>query len=150
MIALLVPKKSSNTFKVYTNFKILWFPLTLMLTTPKKRHLKLSRVEITVIIKNTMKLQNYVYCLNQFAFSLLLQQPWTSKLIKETKSATINIFRKKIFSFLIFCKSRIKLCFNNKSVHYSWKLHEKWIILLKQVFFSLLAIICVPPTIINS
>ena len=38
---------------------------------------------------------------------------------KETKSATINIFRTKIFSFKIICKSRIKLSFHNKSVHYS-------------------------------
>ena len=33
--------------------------------------------------------------------------------VKETKSATVNIFRK------IICKSRIKLSFHNKSVHYS-------------------------------
>ena len=38
---------------------------------------------------------------------------------KETKSATMNIFRKKIFSFQIICKSRIKLSFHNKPVHYS-------------------------------
>ena len=44
---------------------------------------------------------------------------------KETKSATMNIFRKKIFSKNGVCKRRIKLCLNNKSVHYSWKLHEK-------------------------
>ena len=40
---------------------------------------------------------------------------------KETKSVTMNIFRKKkkIFSFYIICKSRIKLCFHNKNVEYS-------------------------------
>ena len=39
--------------------------------------------------------------------------------LKEAKSATMNIIRQKIFSFQIICKSRIKLCFHNKSVHYS-------------------------------
>ena len=38
---------------------------------------------------------------------------------KEAKSATMNIFREKIFSFQIVCKSRIELSFYNKSVHYS-------------------------------
>ena len=38
---------------------------------------------------------------------------------KETKSATMNIFRKIFFSKNGVCKSRIKLCFHNKSVHYS-------------------------------
>ena len=37
--------------------------------------------------------------------------------LKEAKSATMNIFRKKLFCFQIICKSRIKLCFHNKSVH---------------------------------
>ena len=39
--------------------------------------------------------------------------------IKETKSATMNIFRFFLFSFYIICKSSIKLCFQNKYVHYS-------------------------------
>ena len=39
--------------------------------------------------------------------------------LKETKSATMNIFRKIFLSFQIICKSRIKLSFHNKSVHYS-------------------------------
>ena len=38
---------------------------------------------------------------------------------KETKSATMNIFRKIFFSKNGVCKSRIKSCFLNKSVHYS-------------------------------
>ena len=38
---------------------------------------------------------------------------------KETKSAIMNIFRFFLFSFLLICKSRIRLCFHNKSVHYS-------------------------------
>ena len=38
---------------------------------------------------------------------------------KETKSATMNIFRIFLFSSQIICKSIIKLCFYNKSVHYS-------------------------------
>ena len=36
-------------------------------------------------------------------------------LIKDAYSVTMNIFRKKIFSFQIICKSRIKLCCHNKS-----------------------------------
>ena len=55
---------------------------------------------------------------------------------KETKSATMNIFRKFLFSFIIICKSRIKLSFLNKYVHYSWKLHGKVNYVIKQVFFS--------------
>ena len=37
--------------------------------------------------------------------------------LKETRSATMNIFEKKII--LIICKSRIKLCFHYKYVQYS-------------------------------
>ena len=40
--------------------------------------------------------------------------------LKETKSATMNIFRNFFILFLkSFLKDRIKLCFNNKSVQYS-------------------------------
>ena len=38
--------------------------------------------------------------------------------VKEAKSVILNIFRKKIF-FYIICKNRIKLCFHNKYVQYS-------------------------------
>ena len=54
-----------------------------------------------------------------------IKQPIFTMMLKEAKSATMNIFRKKIFSFLIICKSRIKICFHNKSVHYSWNCTEK-------------------------
>ena len=43
----------------------------------------------------------------------------TSPSPKDTKPATMNIFRKKNPFFLNHCKSRIKLSFHNKSVHYS-------------------------------
>ena len=43
----------------------------------------------------------------------------------------MNIFRKKIFYFLIICNSRIKLCFHDKSIHYSWELHGKVNFLIK-------------------
>ena len=43
---------------------------------------------------------------------------FTMYVLKETKSATMNTFRKKII-FLMICKSRIKLSFHNKSVHYT-------------------------------
>ena len=36
--------------------------------------------------------------------------------VKAAYSVTMNIFRKKLFSFKINCKSRIKLCFHNKNV----------------------------------
>ena len=39
--------------------------------------------------------------------------------LTEAKSATMNIFRKFLFSFEIICESRIKLCFHIKSVRYS-------------------------------
>ena len=41
------------------------------------------------------------------------------EMVKETKSATMNIFRNFLFSFKIICKSRTKLCFHNKNVEYS-------------------------------
>ena len=57
---------------------------------------------------------------------------------KETRSATMNIFRKIFFCKNGVCKSRIKSCFLNKSVHYSYKLHGKVNYLIKTgVFFSL-------------
>ena len=71
-------------------------------------------------------------------------------LFKETKSATMNLFLKIFFSFKIICKSRIKLSFHNKSVHYSWKLHGNVNNLIKQVYFLLLVIISVPPIIIDN
>ena len=55
-----------------------------------------------------------------------------------------------LFSFQIICKSRFKVCFHNKSVHYSLKLHGKVNYLIKQVCFLLLVNICVPPIIIDS
>ena len=58
-------------------------------------------------------------------------------MFKETKSVTMNVFRKKIFSNNGVCKSRIKLCFHNKSVHYSLKLHGKVNYLMKTGVFSL-------------
>ena len=48
----------------------------------------------------------------------------------------MNIFRFFYFPFKSFV-SRIKLCFHNKSVHYSLKLHGKVNYLIKQVCFSL-------------
>ena len=39
--------------------------------------------------------------------------------LKEAESATMNIFRKFLFSFEIICKRRIKLCFPIKSIRYS-------------------------------
>ena len=39
--------------------------------------------------------------------------------VKAAYSVTMNIFRIFFFSFLIICKSRIKLCFHNKNVQYS-------------------------------
>ena len=38
---------------------------------------------------------------------------------KAAYSVTFDIFRNFLFSFLIICKSRMKLCFHNKSVHFS-------------------------------
>ena len=38
---------------------------------------------------------------------------------KLNMSATMNIFQNFLFSFQIICKSRIKLCFHNKSDQYS-------------------------------
>ena len=61
-----------------------------------------------------------------------------------------TFFEKNFFSFKIICKSRIKLRFHNKSVHYSWKLHVKVNYLIKTGVFLLLVIICVPPIIIGS
>ena len=60
-----------------------------------------------------LKLLNTLACIfkkplsysNVFVFHVL------SNVLKETKSAAMNIFRKKIFSFKIICKSRIKLSF---------------------------------------
>ena len=34
-------------------------------------------------------------------------------LLKETRSVTMNIFRKKFFSFKFICKNSFKLCFHN-------------------------------------
>ena len=61
---------------------------------------------------------------------------------KETKSATMKI-SKIFFSKNGVCKSRIKSCFLNKSVHYSWKLHGQVNYLIKTgvVFFLLFTLV---------
>ena len=41
-----------------------------------------------------------------------------ASILKETRSVTMNKFQKKLFSFKIICKNRIKLCFHNKHVQY--------------------------------
>ena len=48
-------------------------------------------------------------------FSVKRQQ----RILKETRSATLNILRKIFISKNGVCRSRIKLCFHNKYVHYS-------------------------------
>ena len=63
-------------------------------------------------------------CPPWYASVLICQNIDELAYFKETKSATIKsatmiIFRKKFFSKNGVCKSRIKSCFLNKSVHYS-------------------------------
>ena len=78
-----------------------------------------------------------LYALNSFPISREFCR-LLSILLKETKSATMNIFQKIFFSKNGVCKSRIKLCFHNKSVYYNnLKLHVKVNYLIKQVCFSL-------------
>ena len=61
---------------------------------------------------------------------------------KETKSATMNIFRKNSFLEMVFVK---------RTVHLAENCIEKVNYLIKTgVFFLLLVIICVPPIIIDS
>ena len=72
-----------------------------------------------------------------------------SSTLKETKSATMNIFRKKNL-FKSFVKSRIKL---NVSTINLCTIAENCMeseLLKKRVYFPLLVIICVPPIIIDS
>ena len=59
-------------------------------------------------------------------------------LLKETKSATMNIFRNFYFVFKSFVNVEFSYVFHNKSVHYSYKLHGKVNYLIKQVCFSLI------------
>ena len=58
---------------------------------------------------------------------------WISEGLKETKSATMNIFEKKYFRFKSFVKVELSYVFT-----------------INQVYFPLLVIICVPPIIIDS
>ena len=67
-----------------------------------------------------------------------------------TRSVTMNIFWKIFFSFLIICKNIIKLCFHNKHVQCSWKLHRKVNYLTKTSIFLLFVIIYGPPIILDS
>ena len=69
---------------------------------------------------------------------------------KEAKSATMNIFRQKMFSFQIICKSRIKLCFLNKSVTLAETARKSELSYKIGVCFLMLVIICVPPIIVDN
>ena len=54
--------------------------------------------------------------------------------IKETRSVTMNIFRKKYFLFKSFVKIEISYIFTINMVSTAENCKEKWIILLKEVF----------------
>ena len=69
---------------------------------------------------------------------------------KEAKSATMNIFSEKIFSFQIICKSRIKLCFHNNLFTIAETARKSELLYKIDVCSLLLVIICVPPIIIDS
>ena len=73
-------------------------------------------------------------------------------MLKEAKSATMNIFREKIFSYQIVC--RIKLCFHNKvyceNISIAETARQSELSNKIGVCFLLLVIICVPPIIIDS
>ena len=113
-------------------FEILW--VYLLSARMKKIQSKMNEVEWS---------QHYSLIFKMLKGSLLQNVWWdldeiqTHASFKETTSATMNIFRIFLFSFLIICKRRIKLCFHNKKVHNSWKLHGKVNYLIKQVCFSL-------------
>ena len=59
--------------------------------------------------------------------------------LKETRSATMNIFRNVLSSVLFksFVKVELNYVCSNKSIYYSYKLHGKVNYLIKQVCFSL-------------
>ena len=59
-------------------------------------------------------------------------------MLKETKSATMNIFQKKIFSKNGVYKSRIKLCFHNMSVHYQGGQSRDTHVVISHVLFIFL------------
>ena len=72
--------------------------------------------------------------------------------IKETKSATMNIFRFFFFSFLFksFVKVEFSYVFTINLFAIAENCTEKVKYLTKQVCFLMLVIICVPPIIIDS
>ena len=79
--------------------------------------------------------------LHYFEFTSVLLANITSvnaigALVKETRSVTMNIFQKKNIFFFV-CKNKIKLCFHNKYVRYSWKLHGTVNYVIKTGVFSL-------------
>ena len=69
---------------------------------------------------------------------------------KETRSVTMNIFRKKEYFFKSFVKTELSYIFTINMVSTAENCKEKGIILLKEVFFLLLVIIHVPPIILDS
>ena len=73
-------------------------------------------------------------------------------LLKETKSATMNSFRKKSFLLKLFVKAELSKVFTINLFSIAAKLHGKvnYLIKKKVFFFLLLVIICVPPIIIDS
>ena len=70
--------------------------------------------------------------------------------LKEAKSATMYIFRKKIFSFQIICKSRISYVFPINLFTIAETARKSELSYKIGVCFLLLVIICVPPIIIDS
>ena len=105
-------QKSWINFEQENNEFTIWYLIT------EKDLYSLHCREITDI--QSVCISRFIYLIN---FNDRLAQ------LKEAKSASKNIFQKFVFSFQIICKSRIKLGFHNKSVHYSWNCTEKWIII---------------------
>ena len=70
--------------------------------------------------------------------------------VKETKSATMNIFLFFYFLFKLFVKVEFSYVFTINLFTMAENCTEKWLIYKNRCVFLFLVIICVPPIIIDS
>ena len=80
---------------------------------------KVISKDICILLEALIVFRNPASENNSNVLSVKTHHTMRKFFFKETKPVTMNIFRKKIFSFKIICQSRIKLCLYNKNVEYT-------------------------------
>ena len=124
----------TNSEQMAFIFELYNHATTYLVMLPMKRlNIRCQNRTIGSLVLSSRYKTNYIKTTCSFQWNIC--SIW--EFVKETRSVTMNIFRKKYFLFKSFVKKIMKLCFHNKYVQYSWKLHGTVNNLIKTSDFSL-------------